>query len=143
MQFVLDANVALKCFLPEELSDAAKDVVLVRAPTAEFSLIAPDILLAEFGHGLRTHVSRKGLPPADAIQIWSQFRSLEITLTPSVALVDEALPIALQNMGAFYDALYVTLAVRQDCRVLTADERMTRAFEKLDRTLFLGDFKAP
>lgn len=53
---MLDANVALKCFLPEELSEAAKDAVLVRAGSDEFLLIAPDILLAEFGHGLRTHV---------------------------------------------------------------------------------------
>jgi predicted nucleic acid-binding protein len=45
------------------------------------------------------------------------------------------------HSGTFYDSLYLALAVREDLKVLTADDRMTTAFAKLGRTVRLGDFK--
>jgi predicted nucleic acid-binding protein len=44
-------------------------------------------------------------------------------------------------MGAVYDALYVTLAIREDLKVVTADDRMANAFATLDRTVRLADFQ--
>jgi predicted nucleic acid-binding protein len=43
-------------------------------------------------------------------------------------------------MGRFSDALYVALAIREDTKVLTADERMVNAFSRVERAVFLPDF---
>jgi predicted nucleic acid-binding protein len=143
LRYILDANVALKCFFPEDFSPLAREVVLTQAPAGRLSLIAPDILVSEFGHGLRSHVSRKGVPADYARFAWLEFRGLDVPLTPSVDLADEALELALGHMGAFYDALYIALAIREDCQVLTADDRMIGAFTKLGRTAHIGDFRLP
>ncbi len=42
--------------------------------------------------------------------------------------------------ATFYDALYLTLAEREDLTVLTADKHMVNAFGKLRRTLKLANF---
>ncbi len=75
--------------------------------------------------------------------IWQEFRGLQIAFTPSAELANHAVTLALDHMGAFYDSLYIALAIREDLKVLTADQRMVNAFAKLDRTVWLGDFKAP
>ena len=49
--------------------------------------------------------------------------------------------LALRHTATFYDALYVSLAVREDLSVLTADDRMGSAFAPLNRTIALATFK--
>jgi predicted nucleic acid-binding protein len=51
--------------------------------------------------------------------------------------------LAVTHMATFYDALYVALAVRENLKVITADERMVNAFAKLDRAIPLADFRLP
>jgi len=41
-------------------------------------------------------------------------------------------------MGSFHDALYLSLAFERDRRLLTADERMVRAFARIDRLVPLA-----
>jgi predicted nucleic acid-binding protein len=138
MRYVVDSNVALKCFLPEDLSEAAQEL-LTRARSGTLTLLAPDTLLAEVGHSLRREVVRKRLPAEDAQNIWREVRALPIELHPLVKLADAAFLVALDNMGAFYDALYIALAIQDDAKVVTADKRMIRAFARLDRTVSLAD----
>ena len=57
------------------------------------------------------------------------------------ALAPEALDLAFRHSGTLYDALYLALAIREDLKVLTADDRMVRAFASLDRTLPLASFQ--
>ena len=59
--------------------------------------------------------------------------SLDVEVVPSRFLVGRATRLALDHTASFYDSLYVGLAIDRDCRVLTADERMVRAFAGLDR----------
>jgi predicted nucleic acid-binding protein len=140
VRYVLDSNVALKCFLPEELSDVARRV-LERSASGALTLIAPEILLAEVAHALRREVVRKRLPADEALTIWKDIRAMQIEMHSIAELADEAFTLALDNMGAAYDALYIALAEREDVQVLTADDRMTNAFASLKRTVPLASFK--
>jgi predicted nucleic acid-binding protein len=142
LRYVVDANVLLKSCLPETDSVYARD--LVRAITAgRITAIAPQILVAEVGHTLRREVLRKRLPKDDAGQIWRDLCAVPVELFSIKDLGDSAWELALQNMARFYDALYVALAVREDLKVITADERMVNAFAKLDRAISLTEFRLP
>ena len=55
-------------------------------------------------------------------------------------LVVSAMNLTTRHMSTFYDALYISLAIREDLKVLTADERMVNAFAGLDRTISLASF---
>ena len=140
MRYVLDSNVALKCFLPEESSDLAR-ALLSRARDGSVSLIAPEIFLAEVAHSLRREVVRKRLPIEEARSIWQDIRTVQIELHSVATLADDAFSLALENMGAVYDALYIALAVREDLKVVTADDRMVNAFAKVNRAVTLASFE--
>lgn len=140
MRYVLDCSVALKWFVPEPLSEEAREV-LRQHQAGAVTLLAPEIILAEFGHALRKRVSSRDLSRQQASEIWNHFLSVEIEAVPTRSLAQVAFPLALDNMATFYDALYVALAVREECRVLTADERMVNAFASLDRTASLASFR--
>lgn len=71
-----------------------------------------------------------------------RFLAVPVLLSSTSDLSHQALRLALDHSGTFYDALYLALAEREDLQVLTADGRMTRAFAKLGRTLHLADFSA-
>ena len=81
MRYVLDSNVALKWFLPEESSDLARGL-LSRARDGSVSLIAPEVFLAEVAHSLRREVVRKHLPIEEARSIWQDIRTVQIDLPP-------------------------------------------------------------
>jgi predicted nucleic acid-binding protein len=139
VRYVLDCSVALKWFLPEPLADAALHL-LAQARKGEVLLCAPDVLLAEFGHGLRKHALGKGLPRPDAILIWQRFVGLGFPrLVPTHDLGEDALALALKHHATFYDALYVALALREKLLVVTADDRAVNAFASLGCTLPLRD----
>lgn len=137
MPYVLDCSVAVKWFVPEPLSDAAGRVLDdLRAGNAV--LIAPDIIVAEFGHTLRKLVVRRSLTPDDSREILDDFMSLEITTLPARPLAASALRLCTTHMSTFYDALYMALALREGLEVLTADERLANAFAPLGQVQLLG-----
>jgi predicted nucleic acid-binding protein len=139
VRYVLDCSVALKWVVPEEGSDTAERV-LTLYESGDVSFAAPDTLIAELGHSLRRFVLNRKLPADEAASGLDELLGMRIDLIPSAALAPQALQLALAHMGTFYDALYVSLAVREDLKVLTADRRMAAAFDQLERILLLADF---
>ena len=140
MRYVLDCSVAIKWFVPESLSDLAERI-LARYEAGEVSFVAPDSIVAEFGHSLPKLVLGEVLTLDRSLLILRQFLDMRFDRFPAESLASEALPLAIAHMATFYDALYVALAVREECRVLTADERMVNAFASLDRTASLASFR--
>lgn len=140
MRYVLDCSVALKWFVPEPLSNQAVDV-LHQHQSGTLSLVAPEVVLAEFGHGLRKDIVSRHLPREKGTQVWEDFLSIDLHTVPTRELARRAFILALDHMATFYDALYVALAERENIKVLTADERMTNAFAPLERTVSLATFK--
>lgn len=138
MRYILDCSVAVKWFLPEPLSEQAGRL-LRQLEANQVSFIAPESMVAEFGHALRKHVLGARITAEESHILVDEFLGLGIDLVPIAPLASHAMRLTTLYTSTFYDALYVCLAIREDLRVLTADEGMVSAFAPLKRTLWLGE----
>jgi len=121
MKYALDVNVALKWVLNEVDSPKARRLRDDwRAQVHE--LIVPDVFPFEAAHAL-TRAERRRLI-ADAAQFWGEIMADCPQLFPSLPMAHRALAISRQARIGFYDCLYVALAERESCKLVTADTRM-------------------
>ena len=125
MRFVLDASVALKWVLPE--ADSPKAIRLrdeFRNQTHE--LLAPDIFPIELVHGL-TRAERQGrIAIGDSGLHLADLLATLPDLHPCLPLLLRACELSsLLRIGA-YDCLYVALAEREGCELVTADDRLVK-----------------
>jgi predicted nucleic acid-binding protein len=126
MRYVLDASVALKWVLSEP--DAAKARQLrddYRNTVHE--LIAPDSFTLEIAHAL-TKAQRRGMIP-NAGRLWLDVMTTAPHLVASHPLTPRAIQIATQARIGVYDCLYVALAEREGCRLVTADARLVNSLQ--------------
>ena len=129
MIYVLDASFAMKWVLPEQ--DTPKAVRLRN----EFRhglcmLIAPDVFVPEVSHGL-TKAERRGVIPIGV----AERRMLNVInclpdLYPSLPLSRRAIQISSQARIALYDCLYVALAEREGCELVTADQKLIGTLQR-------------
>ncbi|MGE5148411.1 MAG: type II toxin-antitoxin system VapC family toxin [Candidatus Eiseniibacteriota bacterium] len=120
MSVVVDASVAVKWFLPEADSGAARDLLL--QPDA---LIAPDILPIEIGNVFwKAHRLGK-IDETQAEVALAAIRGA-LVLHPAAAMVEGALRLSFTLDHPIYDCLYLLLAEQQDAQLITADQRLAR-----------------
>lgn len=129
MNIALDASVAIKLYVLEDLHDAARRLV-AEADT----VFAPDFLLAEVCNIAWKKVRRNEIDTVQAREFPVALRRL-LTLYPTVAFVERALGIALALDHPVYDCLYIACAEANDGVVVTADRRLCRAVQQ---TAFAG-----
>jgi predicted nucleic acid-binding protein len=125
MRYVLDSNIALKWVLPEADSDKARRL------RGEFQnqvheLLAPDVFPVEVAHALAKAERRGVIPQGDADRLLTNILSTPPQLHPYLPLLKRGLEIASQARIGVYDCLYVALAEREGCELLTADDRLVR-----------------
>jgi len=120
--FVLDASVVIKWFVPEIHSDRAKRLL----ETAN-QYVAPDLLFAEVGNTIWKKVRRGELKAEDARRLAEEIPGIALETIPTRGLLADAEALAIATGLTVYDALYVTLAIRMDISLITADERLGRA----------------
>ena len=119
--FVVDASVAVKWFVEEAHTAEARSLLPPDAVR-----IAPDFILVEFAHVMLKQVRRGPLSPDDARLANARLVSL-VTLHPASQLVRSAFEIGLGFDRSVYDGLYVALALRRSCQLVTADRRLYNA----------------
>ena len=120
--WVVDASVSAKWVLREQLSDNALTLL-----DPSNNLLAPDLLLAEVANVLWKKVRSGELTGEMALERYSALMGMGVTIIASAALSRRALEIAIETGRTAYDALYLALAEKHDCRVVTADERLVNA----------------
>lgn len=125
--YVVDANVIVASFIPEEHSEIA-ELLIGRHRRRDIDLIAPQQVLAEVGHALRRELVRKRIPADVVPSMWADFRSLPLRLVGLDVIADAAFDLSLANMASFYDSLYVALSIHEKVPFVTTDERAKRAF---------------
>ncbi len=104
-------------------------------------LHVPDLFFAECANVLWKYVRRHGYDAATALRNLADLVSLGLLVTPASALVATAFPLAVEEAITVYDALYVALADRLGCALLTADERLVdRVRERHPNVAWLGDY---
>lgn len=128
MKYVLDASVALKWVLKEPGS------VRARGLRDEFRLLlheflAPEIFLPEVGHAL-TRAERKGvIQPPMASAFFADILSTAPQLHSLIPLMPKAVDLSSTMRIGVYDCLYVVMAEREGCQLLTADDRLVSVFK--------------
>ncbi len=136
---VIDASVAVKWVVEEEGTDEA----LALRATAKF--IAPDLLVAECANILWKKVRRGELLPDEASFGARLLQASDVELLPMRPMLENAIRMAVELNHPAYDCLYLELAIRHGCRLVTADERLlkrlgqTTNFNHRDRAILLKD----
>jgi predicted nucleic acid-binding protein len=123
MRYVLDSSVAFKWEAPE--ADADKAIRLRDATRRGLhELIAPDVFPVEVAHAM-TRPERQGrVSPADGLRLWGSIMNDAPTLHPYLPLMARAYVISSARRIGVYDCLYVALAERERCELVTADARL-------------------
>ncbi len=120
MNITLDASVAIKLYVLEDMHDTAHRLV-----AGAGALFAPDFLLVEVCNIAWKKVRRQEIGAVQAREILALLRRrLNFIATPE--LVEPALEIALTLGHPVYDCLYIACAEMTDSVVVTADERLVR-----------------
>jgi predicted nucleic acid-binding protein len=133
-RFVVDASVAVKWYLTEEHSSSAE-----RLLAEEHERIAPELALVEAAQVFVKRQRRGEISASDAhASLIALANSIEFR--ESATLVSAALDIALAHQRSAYDGLYVVLAMREGCPLVTADRRLYNALrESLEATMLWVD----
>lgn len=116
---IIDANIVVKWFIEDELSDIARTI------SAEQQLIAPWLILSETANALWKYVRSGQMATQDASDaVASLPESIEIIADPDLGV--HALQLAVRLDHAAYDCFYLALAQRKALPLLTADARLIR-----------------
>jgi predicted nucleic acid-binding protein len=137
---VIDSSVAVKWFVAEPHSAKAR-LILDDYQDGSLSFIAPDLINAEFGNIIWKKHLHHGLELADAINILYSFRILQFTFTSTAHLLVDAFKIAIQHRRSVYDSLFIALSLRENCPLVTADEKLVNAVgSSFQNLIFLSNW---
>jgi predicted nucleic acid-binding protein len=88
-------------------------------------LIAPDLLVVELGNLLWVRSTLRGhISENQAAEAYESFLALGLDLRPSSTVATAALKLAAEGNHKVYDMMYVALARREGCELITADEKL-------------------
>jgi predicted nucleic acid-binding protein len=127
---ILDASVAVKCFLDEDGSAAARRAVAERA-----DWIAPDLIFLEVASVALKTMRRGLLDEAQGARMVAGVGSLLVETVTARELSDAAFQLAADHGFSAYDAAYLVLAERRGGQLLTADLKLVN----LAKAAGLGD----
>jgi predicted nucleic acid-binding protein len=123
MKYVIDASVGGKSVLPEVHSDKAIRL-LDEYRQAIHELIAPDFYPVEVAHAI-TRAERQGrLTPAQGTAGLRDILTLLPRLEAALPLLPRAYAISSSFRTGVYDCIYIALAEREQCQLITADARL-------------------
>lgn len=120
MTVVVDASVAAKWFLNERGSVEAEDVQRKDEP------VAPDLVVAEVLNTIWKNVRLKRIVPAQLDAVAGVLPGYFASLVPLHVLSPRAARIAVELDHPIYDCIYLALAERESCLLITADDRLIR-----------------
>ena len=139
---VLDASVAVKWAIPSrnETLTAESIRLLKRYTDGEINFVVPDVFWAEVGNVFWKGVRRQRWSHAFAERAASEIGARDFLTVSSLALLPQALAIALAHDRSVYDCLYVALAIQFKTEMITADERLANALAARMPVKWLGAF---
>lgn len=139
---IIDSNVVAKWFFPEHLTEkalAVRDDWQIRA----VELIAPELLLIEVCHVIRTKTRIQIITPDESKSTMQNLLSLEIPTVPIYPLLVTANEFAIVFELTIYDALYLALAQELSGTLITADPWLYHSLSlKLNGIEFLENYQS-
>src|SRR5437867_2316820 len=123
MKYIVNSSVAFKWLLKEHLSDKAQRL-RDDFRNAVHELLSPDVLPIEVGHAL-TRAERQGrIATGASVVLLADLLSSPPAFHASLQLLRRACEVSSQMRVGIYDCLYVALAEREGCELVTADVRL-------------------
>lgn len=119
---VLDASVAVKLVTEELGSEAA-----LRRVTEEAERIAPDWIKIEVASALTNKVRRTDLGMETATIALRALPDFFTEIADSDQLIEPTMALSVELDHAFYDCLYLALALNRGCRLITDDRQFAAA----------------
>jgi predicted nucleic acid-binding protein len=123
-RFVVDASVAIKWVVSEIYSEAA-----ARLLGEDMELWVPDLIWSELGSIVWKKWRRGELEEELAPVLLQTLRRIPFQVESSKELQEGAWQVARDFDRSFYDSLYLALAVRKGCPMVTADRRLYNALQ--------------
>ncbi len=125
MKYVLDSSAALPSVIVEP--DSAKAIRLLDEYCRGIHyLLAPDIFPIETLNGLTKAERQKRIAPGTAYPFWKGVMVDSPVYFPHFQLLPRAYAISAATFSAIYDCVYVALAEREGCEMVTADDRLVK-----------------
>ncbi|HEX8258107.1 MAG TPA: type II toxin-antitoxin system VapC family toxin [Allosphingosinicella sp.] len=125
MPLVVDASVAVKFLVREPGNDQARRLLSIPDP-----LIAPDWLLVEAANTFWKKVKRSELLADHAVQHLQDLPEFFELLYPASDLIEDAFRWSIGLRHPVYDCIYLALAEREGCKLVTADEKFAAALAR-------------
>jgi len=138
-RYVVDASVIAKCFIAEDDSDKAFELMVAHSE-GRLALLAPSLIVYELGNVFWRHPQ---ISHEKAYTFIEKFLDLQIDLVDiwtESEFLKAACTTAKVRDVTFYDASYLSLAEKEKARLVTADEDITARAE--DLTILLSTFRA-
>ena len=130
MRRVLDSCVAFKWHVAEKDTDKAlriRDDFL----KGVVELLAPDFFSVEFAHSI-TRAERQGrISPAEGAAHLQDMLATLPDLHAHLPLLPRAYEISSRTRQGVYDCLYVALAEREGCELLTSDDKLIQKLQPM------------
>jgi predicted nucleic acid-binding protein len=117
-RFVVDACVAIKWLVSEEHSDAA-----LRLIRQNHDMIAPSLFLSEIANVLWKKRQQGQIEGEKARKALRGLFGAGVEIYTMDSLVCDALDISLAHGCSVYDGVYLALAAREQCPLVTADRK--------------------
>lgn len=125
MNYVVDASIAVKWYVPEDDADAAE-----RLLDAAHELHAPELIVPEFGNIIWKKIKRGEITEKQGQQIIKAFLSVPLLKYPHSPLLETAFDGATKTDQTVYDWMYLALAVALNYQMVTADEKFYQSLQK-------------
>lgn len=136
--WVTDASVIAAAFFDEPHEAKAKALLASSA-----TLHAPDLLAAELANVIWKRHRRGEVDVEEARDVVQRFGRLPLHWTPSRTVAAAAVELALATGRTAYDCIYIALAIRQRCPMVTTDKRLVNGLSDgpfAGRVMLLGDW---
>lgn len=117
---VIDSSIVIKWVVEEE---GTPEALALRDSS---HLLAPELVVAECANILWKKVQRNEVLRDEALLAARVLERVDIEILPTRALLSAAARIAIELGHPAYDCLYLALALDNDCRFVTADQRFLR-----------------
>jgi len=136
--YIIDASVVAKCFIVEDYSDKAMEVIDEHV-RGHLLLLAPSLIVYELGNVFWRHPQ---ITSEKTYAFIEKFLDLQIGLVDiwsDAKLLKNACVTSKTRNVTFYDASYLSLAERDGARLVTADENLWNKAPNL--VVLLKEFK--
>lgn len=130
MRTVLDASAAANIILRTDLAP-----VLIEKLGQGRLVIAPTLFHGEVANTLWKYVRCGDLDKDTALARYAEAIGLVDVFEADESLTTEALSAAIRYNHPVYDLLYVILARRHGCRIMTVDKRLITLVGQIDESM--------